>query len=169
MKGCQINAIIIILKWSTTDGRELKISEYTSQRKNAQYFLRLFQLYIDMLILSWDLYFSLWMVGRKVWKPLPKATLFTHKISNYCSFIVHSYNVEILKQMGIPDHPTCLLRNLYAGQEATARNGHGTMGWFQIGKGVCLGCILSPCIFNLHAEYIMQNAGLDEAQAGIKS
>ena len=98
MKGCQINAIIIILKWSTTDGRELKISEYTSQRKNAQYFLRLFQLYIDMLILSWDLYFSLWMVGRKVWKPLPKATLFTHKISNYCSFIVHSYNVEILNR-----------------------------------------------------------------------
>ena len=81
----------------------------------------------------------------------------------------HNKLWKILKQMGIPDHPTCLLRNLYAGQEATARNGHGTMGWFQIGKGVCLGCILSPCIFNLHAEYIMQNAGLDEAQAGIKS
>ena len=69
--------------------------------------------------------------------------------------------------MGIPDHLTCLLRYLYAGQEATVRNGHGT-GWFQIGKGVCQGCILSPCLFNLYAEYIMQNARLDEAQAGIK-
>ena len=70
--------------------------------------------------------------------------------------------------MGIPDHLTCLLRNLYAGQEATVRTGHGTMDWFQIGKGVCQGCILSPCLFNLYSEYIMQNASLDEAQAGIK-
>ena len=70
--------------------------------------------------------------------------------------------------MGIPDHLTCLLRNLYAGQEATVRTGHGTTDWFQIGKGVCQGCILSPCLFNLYAEYIMSNAGLDEAQAGIK-
>ena len=70
--------------------------------------------------------------------------------------------------MGIPDHLTCLLRNLYAGQEATVRTRHGTMGWFQIGKGVCQGCILSPCLFNLYAEYIMRNAGLDEAQAGSK-
>ena len=70
--------------------------------------------------------------------------------------------------MGIPDHLTCLLRNLYAGQEATGRSGHGTTGWFQIGKGVCQGCILSPCLFNLYAEYIMRNAGLEEAQAGIK-
>ena len=70
--------------------------------------------------------------------------------------------------MGIPDHLTCLLRNLYAGQEATVRTGHGTMDWFQIGKEVPEGCILSPCLFNLHAEYIMGNAGLDEAQAGIK-
>ena len=69
--------------------------------------------------------------------------------------------------MGIPDHLTCLLRNLYAGQEATVRTGHGTTDWFQIGKGVSQGCILSPCLFNLHAEYIMRNAGLDEAQAGI--
>ena len=68
---------------------------------------------------------------------------------------------------GIPDHLTCLLRNLYAGQEATARNGHGTMDWFQIGKAVHQGCILSPCLFNLYAEYIMQNARLDESQAGI--
>ena len=70
--------------------------------------------------------------------------------------------------MGIPDHLTCLLRNLYAGQEATVRTGHGTTDWFQIGKGVRQGCILSPYLFNLYAEYIMQNAGLDEAQAEIK-
>ena len=70
--------------------------------------------------------------------------------------------------MGIPDHLTCLLRNLYAGQEATIRIGHGTADWFQMGKGVHRGCILSPCLFNLDAEYIMQNAGLDEEQAGIK-
>ena len=70
--------------------------------------------------------------------------------------------------MGIPDHLTCLLKNLYAGQEATVRTGHGTTDWFQIGKGVCQRCILSPCLFNLHAEYIMRNAGLEEAQAGIK-
>ena len=70
--------------------------------------------------------------------------------------------------MGIPDHHTCFLRNLYAGQEATARTGRGPMDWFQTGKGVCLGCILSPCLFNLYAEFIMLNAGLDEAQAGIK-
>ena len=70
--------------------------------------------------------------------------------------------------MGIPDHVTCLLRNLYAGQEATVRTGHGTMEWFQIGKGVPQDCILSPCLFNICADYIMRNAGLDEAQAGIK-
>ena len=70
--------------------------------------------------------------------------------------------------MRIRDHLTCLLRNLYPGQEATIRNGHGTTDWFQIRKGVCQGCILSPCLFNLYAEYIMRNAGLDEAQAGIK-
>ena len=70
--------------------------------------------------------------------------------------------------MGIPDHLICLLRNLYAGQEATFRTGHGTTDWFQIGKGVCQGYILSPCLFKLYAEYIMKNAGLEEAQAGIK-
>ena len=70
--------------------------------------------------------------------------------------------------MGIPDHLTCLLRNLYAGQETTVRTGHGATDWFHIGKGVCQHCILSPCLFNLYAEYIMRNAGLDEAQAGIK-
>ena len=71
--------------------------------------------------------------------------------------------------MGIPDHLTCILRNLYAGQEATLRTRHGTTDWFQVRKGVHQGCILSPCLFNLYAEYIMQNAGLDEAQAGIKT
>ena len=75
---------------------------------------------------------------------------------------------KILKEMGIPDHLTCLLRNLYAGQEATVRTGRGTRDWFQIGKGVCQGYILSSCLFNLYAEYIMKNAGLDKAQAGIK-
>uniref|UniRef100_A0A4W2C7A3 RNA-directed DNA polymerase n=1 Tax=Bos indicus x Bos taurus TaxID=30522 RepID=A0A4W2C7A3_BOBOX len=77
-------------------------------------------------------------------------------------------NWKILKERGIPDHLICLLRNLYAGQEATVRTGHGTTDWFQIGKGVCQGCILSPCLFNLYAEYIMRNAGLEETQAGIK-
>ena len=75
---------------------------------------------------------------------------------------------KILKEMGIPGHLTCLLRNLYAGQEATVRTGHGTTDWFHMGKGVCQGCVLSPCLFNLYAEYIKRNAGLEEAQAGIK-
>ena len=73
-----------------------------------------------------------------------------------------------MKNMGIPDHLICLLRNLYAGQETTVRTGHGTTEWFQIRKGVCQGCILSPCLFNLYAEYIMRNAELEETQAGIK-
>ena len=80
----------------------------------------------------------------------------------------HNKRWKILKELGIPDHLTCLLRNLYAGQEATVGTGHGTTDWFQIGKGVCQGCILLPCLFNLYAEYIIGNAGLDEAQAGIK-
>jgi len=80
----------------------------------------------------------------------------------------HNKLWKILKEMGIPEHLTCLLRNPYAGQEATVRTGHGTTHWSQTGKGVCQGCILSPCFFNLHADYIMRNAGLDEAQAGIK-
>ena len=80
----------------------------------------------------------------------------------------HNKFWKILKEMGIPDHLTCLLRNLYAGQEVIVRTRHGTTDWFQIGKGVCQGCMLSPCLFNLNAEYIMRNAGLDEAQAGIK-
>ena len=80
----------------------------------------------------------------------------------------HNQLWKILKEMGIPDHLTCLLRNLYAGQEATVRTGHGTTDWFQIGKGVHQGCILSPCLFNFYVEYIMRNAGLEETQAGIK-
>ena len=80
----------------------------------------------------------------------------------------HNKLWKILSEMGIPDHLTCLLRNLYAGQEATVRTGHGTTDWFQIGKGVHQGCILAPCLFNFYAEYIMRNAGLVEAQAGIK-
>ena len=80
----------------------------------------------------------------------------------------HNKLWKILQEMGILDNLTCLLRNLYEGQETTVRTGHGTMDWFQIGKGVCQGYILSPCLFNLYAEYIMQNAGLNEAQTGIK-
>ena len=80
----------------------------------------------------------------------------------------HNKLWKVLQEMGIPDHLTCLLRNLYAGQEATVRIGHGTTGWFQIGKGVHQGCILSSCLFNLYAEHIMRNSGLEETQAGIK-
>ena len=87
-----------------------------------------------------------------------------------CILLIMDHNKlwKILKEMRILDHLICLLRNLYVGQEATVRTGHGTTDWFQIGKGVCQGCILSPCLFNLYAEYIMRNAGLEEAQAGIK-
>ena len=80
----------------------------------------------------------------------------------------HNKLWKIIQEIGIPDHLICFLRNLYAGQEATVRTGHGTTDWFQIGEGVHQGCILSPCLFNLHAEYIMRNAGLEEAQVGIK-
>ena len=83
-------------------------------------------------------------------------------------YVDHNKLWKILKEMGIPDHLTCLLRNLYAGQEATVRTGHGTTEWFQIRKGISQGCILSPCLFNFYAEDIMRNAGLDEAQAEIK-
>ena len=83
-------------------------------------------------------------------------------------YVDHNKLWKILKEMGIPDYLTFFLRNLYAGQEATVRTGHGTTDWFQLGKGVCQGCILSPCLFNLYAEYIMRNAGMEEAQAGNK-
>ena len=90
---------------------------------------------------------------------------------DYCKAfdrVDHNKLWKILKEMGIPDHLTCLLRNLYAGQEATVRTGHETTDWFQIGKEVCQGCMLSPCLFNIYAQYILRNAGLGEAQAGIK-
>ena len=93
------------------------------------------------------------------------SALLTAKAFDY---VDHNKLWKILQEMGIPDHLTCLLRNLYAGQETAVRTRHGTTDWFQIGKGVCQGCILSPCLFNLHAEYIMRNARLDEAQAVIK-
>ena len=80
----------------------------------------------------------------------------------------HNKLWKILKEIGIPDHLTCLLRNLYAGQEATVRTGHGTTDWFPIGKGVCQGCILSPCLFNVYAEYNLRNTRLEETQAGVK-
>ena len=89
-----------------------------------------------------------------------------HAKAFYC--VDHNKLWKILKEMGIPDHLTCLLRNLFAGQEATVRTGRGTIDWFQIGKGVHKGCLLSPCLFNLYAEYIMRNAGMEKAQAGIK-
>ena len=99
----------------------------------------------------------------------------SRKISTYASLtmlnpltVCVTANWKILQEMGILDHLTCLLRNLYAGQEATVTTGHGKTDWFQIGKGVCQGCILSPCLFNLYAEYILRNAGLDEEQVGIK-
>ena len=102
-------------------------------------------------------------------KTVPEKHLFLlywHARAFEC--VDHNKLWKILKDMGIPDHLTCLLRNLYAGQEATVRTGHGTTDWFQIGRGVRQGCILSPCLFNLHAEYIMRNAGPEETQAGIK-
>ena len=83
-------------------------------------------------------------------------------------YVDHNKLWKILKEMGIPDHLTCLFRNLYAGREATVRTGHGTTDWFQTGKGVCQGCLLLPCLFNLYAEHTMRNAGLGEAQDGIK-
>ena len=88
--------------------------------------------------------------------------------ANAFDCVDHSKLWKILREMGIPEHLTCLLRNLYAGQEATVRIGHETTDWFQTGKGVCQGCILSPCLFNFYAEYIMRNAGLEETQGGIK-
>ena len=101
-------------------------------------------------------------------KEFQKNIYFFTDYSKTFDCVDHNKLWKILKDMGIPDHLTCLLRNLYAGQEATVRTGHRTTDWFQIRKGVHQGCILSLCLFNLYAEYIMRNAGLDEAQAGIK-
>ena len=107
-----------------------------------------------------------WVI-EKAWEFPEKHLLLLYWLhQSLC--VVHDKLWKIVKEMGIPDHLTCLLRNLYAGQEATVRTGHGTTDWFQIGKGVRQDCILSPCLCNLYAEYIMRNTGLEEAQAGIK-
>ena len=100
-------------------------------------------------------FLSLYIVDTQYAKASDYVKAFDH--------VDHNKQLKILKEMGIPDHLTCLLRNLYAGQEATVRTGHGTTDWFQIGKGVCQGFVLSPCLFNLYAEYIMRNVRLDEA------
>ena len=108
-----------------------------------------------------------WIIGKAT--EFQKNTYFCF-IDNAKAFdcVDHNKLWKILKEMRIPEHLACLLRNLYVGQEATVRTGHGTSDWFQIGKGVRQGCILSPCLFNFYAEYIMRNAGLEETQAGIK-
>ena len=102
------------------------------------------------------------------WKKQESSRKKTFTYAKAFDWVDHNKLWKILKEMGIPDHLTCLLRNLYAGQEATVRTRHGTTDWFQIGKGVYQGCIMSPCLFNLYAEYIMRNAGLEETQAGIR-
>ena len=101
-------------------------------------------------------------------RKIPTSALLTMPKPLTVEKLLHNKLWKILKEVGIPDHLTCLLRNLYSGQEATVRIRHGTTDWFQIGKEVCQGCVLSSYLFNLYAEYIMRNAGLDEAQAGIK-
>ena len=109
-------------------------------------------------------------IGSSKKQEFPKNIYFCfNDYSKAFDCVDHNILWKILQEMGIPDHLTCLLRNLHAGQEATVRTRPGTTDWFQIGKGVCQGCILSPWLFNLYAEYIMQNARLDEAQAGIKT
>ena len=105
---------------------------------------------------------------RKSKRVPEKCLLLLYSLCKCFDCVDHNKLWKIPKEMGIPDHLTCLLRNLYAGQEATVRTGRGTTDWFQIGKGVHQGCILSPCLFNLNAEYIMRNARLDETQAGIQ-
>ena len=104
------------------------------------------------------------------WKKQESSNIYFCFIDYVKAFdcVDHNKLWKVLKEMGIPDHLTCLLRNLYVGQEATVRTGHGTTDWFQIMKGVCQGCILSPCLLHIYAQCIMQNAGVDEAQAGIK-
>ena len=121
---------------------------------------------------SFDLHFS-YQIANICWiiekvKEFQKKIYFCIDYDKAFDCVYYNKLWKILKKMEIPDHLTCLLRNLYAGQETTVRTGHGTIDWFRIGKGVCQGCILSSCLFNLHAECIMWNAGLDEAEAGIK-
>ena len=114
--------------------------------------------------------FTFYNIVRLISSSATGTFYFVHNyITKGFDCVDHNKLWKILKGMGIPDHLTCLLRNLYAGQEATVRTGHGATDWFQIRNGVCQGCILSPCLFNLHAEYIMRNTGLEEAQAGIKT
>ena len=105
---------------------------------------------------------------RKSERVQEKHLLLLYWLAKAFDYVDHNKLWKILQEMGMPDHLPCLLRNLYAGQEATVRTGHGTTDWFQIGKGIRQGCILSPCLFNLNAEYSMWNAALDETQAGIK-
>ena len=108
-------------------------------------------------------------VGSQKNKRIPKRNLFFFiDYTKAFDCVDHNKLWKILKERGVPDHLTCLLKNLYANQEATVRTGHGIMDWFKIGKGVCQGCILPLCLFNFCDKYIMQNAGLDEAQAGVK-
>ena len=114
-----------------------------------------------------DLIVNICWITEKSREFPPKIYFFTDYTEAFDS-VDHNKLWKILKETGLPNHITYLLRNLYAGQEATVRAGHGTTDWFQIGKGVLQGCTLSPCLFNFHAEYIMKNTGLDEAQAGIK-
>ena len=114
---------------------------------------------------------SLVVLWVRIHLPMQETQVWSLDLEDSTCLDCVDHNIEhqrILKEMGIPDHLTCLLRNLYAGQEATVRTGHGTTDWFQIGKEARQGCILSPCLFNFYAEYIMRNAGLDEARAGIK-
>ena len=110
---------------------------------------------------------SCWII-KKVRELPPKIYFCFTDYAKAFGSVDHNKLWKTLQEMGISDHLICLLRNLYVGQEATVRTGHGTTDWFQIGKGGCQGCILSPCLFNLYAGYIMRNTGLDEAQAGIK-
>ena len=114
-------------------------------------------------ILNWQ-----HLLGHQKSKRVPEKHQLFIDYAKAFDCVKHNKLWEILKEMGIPDQLTCLLRNLYAGQDATVRSRNGTMDWFQIGKGLRQGCILSPWLFNLYAEYIMRNAGLDETQAGIK-
>ena len=109
----------------------------------------------------------LWIIEKALKKQKNIYFCFIDGVKAF-DFVDHNTLWKILQEIGIPDHFTCLLRHLYAGQEATVRTGHGTTDWLKIGKGVHQGYILSPCLFNLYAEYIMRNAGLDEAQTGIK-
>ena len=109
-----------------------------------------------------------WQVDRETMEIVRDSTFCFIDYAKAYDCVDHNKLWKIVKETGIPGHLTCLLRNLYAGQEARVRTGHETMDWFQIGKGVCQGCILSHCLFNVYTEYIMRNAGLDETQAGIK-